>query len=95
MRIDMMEIVGIVAACCTTASFLPQVIHTWRTKSVGDLSLRMYLLLTSGVILWLWYGLHIESISIILANAMTLFLVCAILVMKVVYGKRPPSDSSS
>lgn len=87
-----MEIVGIVAALCTTASFVPQVLHTWRTKSVRDISLRMYLLFTLGLALWLWYGIHLESLSIILANCVTLVLSCAILVMKLVYGKKTPTD---
>ena len=86
MQVDFMELVGILAGCCTTASFLPQVIHTWRTKSVEDLSLRMYLLLTIGIVLWLVYGLNIGSLAVTLANGVTLVLAGAILVMKLVYS---------
>ena len=86
MHVDFMEWVGILAGCCTTASFLPQVVHTWRTKSVEDLSLRMYLLLTTGVVLWLIYGLSIGSLAVTLANGVTLVLVAAILAMKLVYS---------
>ncbi len=89
MQIDFMEIVGLVAGAATTASFVPQVVHTWRTKSVEDLSLRMYLLLTAGMALWLIYGLHIGSLPVIVANAITLVLAIAILMMKLVYGRKP------
>lgn len=89
MEFNLIEIVGIIAGCCTTAAFLPQVIHTWRTRSVADLSLRMYCLLTFGVMLWLVYGTAIGSLSVVLANSVTLVLACAILVMKVVYGRNP------
>lgn len=89
MQINTMEIVGLVAGACTTFSFLPQVIHTWRTKSVEDISLRMYMLLTFGVILWLVYGLYLESLSLILTNSITLILAASILVMKIVYGRNP------
>jgi len=89
MEMDAMEILGVAAGCCTTAAFLPQVVHTWRTKSVYDISLRMYSLFTFGVFLWLVYGIAIGSFSIILANAVTLVLAFSILVMKIVYGRDP------
>ncbi len=89
MGIDLVELVGMAAGCCTTGSFLPQVVRTWRTKSVADISLRMYCLLTAGVALWLAYGLAVGSFSVVLANAVTLVLAVAILVMKIVYGRGP------
>lgn len=76
------ETLGIVAGLLTTGSFLPQVIKTWRTRAVRDLSLRMYLSLSAGVFLWLLYGLRVGSLSIILANSVTFALAVAILVMK-------------
>lgn len=87
-----MEIIGIIAGCCTTASFVPQVIRTWRTKSVGDISLRMYLLLCLGIVLWLVYGYQIGSFSVLAANSITLVLTVSVLVMKLRYGSS--SDSS-
>lgn len=88
MRFDFMEIVGLMAGCCTTAAFLPQVIHTWRTKSVDDISLRMYSLFTFGVFLWLAYGIHMGSLAITLANGVTLVLAFSILIMKIVFGRK-------
>lgn len=92
MQMDLMEILGIVAGGCTTASFVPQVVHTWRTRSVADLSLRMYLLFTLGVALWLVYGFHIGSVAVVLANGVTLVLAAAILTMKLVYGRVSDKD---
>ena len=51
------QILGLVAGTITSITFLPQVIHIWKTKSAKDLSLLMLLLLILGVILWLTYGL--------------------------------------
>lgn len=82
-----MEVIGIMAGFCTTASFVPQVIRTWRTRSVDDISLRMYLLLCLGVALWLAYGLLVNSLSVVLANAVTLVLALSVLVMKLRYGR--------
>ncbi|MBG0791378.1 MAG: SemiSWEET transporter [Desulfovibrionaceae bacterium] len=89
MEFDLIELVGMAAGCCTTLAFLPQVLHTWRTRSVADLSLRMYCLLAFGVSLWLVYGFSVGSLSIVLANSVTLVLASSILAMKIVYGRRP------
>ncbi|EGB14288.1 MtN3/saliva-related transmembrane protein, conserved region [Pseudodesulfovibrio mercurii] len=92
MRMDILELLGLLAGCCTTAAFFPQVLHTWRTRSVADLSLRMYLLMTVGVFLWLVYGLFIGSLAVTLANSVTLVLAASILVMKLVYGRPSARD---
>jgi MtN3 and saliva related transmembrane protein len=92
MQMDFLELIGLAAGCCTTAAFFPQVLHTWRTHSVADLSLRMYLLMTAGVFLWLVYGVFIGSLAVTLANAVTLVLAASILVMKLVYGKPSAGD---
>ena len=87
MEREYMEIIGVVAGCCTTAAFAPQVVRTWKTKSVEDISLGMYCLFCIGVILWTVYGLLIGSLSVILANVVTLVLAGVVLVMKLRYGK--------
>ena len=35
-------LVGLLAGFCTTISFLPQVLKTWRTRSTEDISLGMF-----------------------------------------------------
>jgi MtN3 and saliva related transmembrane protein len=82
----MIEVIGLVAATLTTVSFLPQAIKTFKTKKTKDLSLPMYLALTVGVVLWLIYGLNIQSLPIILANAVTLVLSSCILFLKLKHG---------
>ena len=79
MTITWITAIGMVAAICTTASFLPQVVKTWRTKSAGDLSLVMYAILCTGVFLWGVYGLLIGDLPILLANGVTLLLAGSIL----------------
>ena len=78
--IDQNELIGFIAAVCTTFAFLPQVIKVWKTKQTKDLSLRMYTIMFIGICLWFVYGLRINSLSIILANIVTGFLVFSILV---------------
>ena len=78
--IDQNELIGFIAAVCTTFAFLPQVIKVWKTKQTKDLSLRMYTVMFIGICLWFVYGLRINSLSIIIANIVTGFLVFTILV---------------
>ncbi len=80
------ESLGLIAGTCTTFSFLPQVIKSWRSRSTKDVSLAMFLVFAAGVLFWLVYGVFIHSLSVILANAVTFVLVLAVLVMKLRYG---------
>ena len=79
------EIVGLIAAICTTSAFVPQVYKTWRDKSTEAISLTMYLVFLTGTILWLVYGIHIDSISIILANGITALLAFCVVFLKLKY----------
>jgi MtN3 and saliva related transmembrane protein len=69
--IDFYEIIGLVAASITTASFLPQVFKTYKTRDTSGLSLTMYLTFFVGIVLWLIYGIHLKSSPMILANSIT------------------------
>lgn len=84
--IDQNEIIGLIAAVCTTFAFVPQVMKVWKTKQTKDLSLRMYSIMFLGILLWLVYGILIDSLSIILANVVTATLVGTIL-MYIIQGK--------
>ena len=76
---------GLIAAICTTVSFVPQLLQTWRTKKAGDVAWGMLITFTIGVVLWLVYGILIHSLPIIAANTATLALTLTILVLKVYY----------
>ena len=83
------ETIGVVAAICTTGSFVPQLLRVWRRKSAKDISLSTFLLFSFGVFSWLIYGLGIGSIPITVANAVTLGLALTILFLKLRYDRRP------
>ncbi len=78
--------IGLAAAFCTTIAFLPQVIRTWRTRSTGDLSLGMFLVFTTGIFLWLVYGLYVHDVPLIAANSVTFVLSGTILFFKLRHG---------
>jgi len=82
------DVVGTLAAILTTLSFLPQALHTFRTKDVRGISSGMYSAFTLGVALWLVYGLLLQAWPIVIANLITLALAATILVMKLRYRGR-------
>ena len=85
------DIIGTIAAVLTTASFVPQVWLTYKTRDVSGVSLGMYSAFTIGVGLWLVYGLMVGAWPIVVANAVTLTMAIAILVMKLRFSNKPTS----
>ena len=75
------------AAALTTYSFLPQVYKTWKTKDVSAFSLTTFSLFSVGIICWLIYGIYMQSLSMILANTITLVSSFLILVFIINYRK--------
>jgi MtN3 and saliva related transmembrane protein len=83
--IDKFEIIGLIAAVLTTSAYVPQVYKTWKTKSAGNISLTMYIAMFIGIILWLIYGIHLNSFAMIVANSVTAVLTLIIMVFKLKY----------
>jgi MtN3 and saliva related transmembrane protein len=76
------EVIGLSAAFLTTSAFIPQVYKIYKEKNADGISLTMYLILFTGVILWFVYGLLIGSLSIIIANGVTALLQLSIIIFK-------------
>jgi MtN3 and saliva related transmembrane protein len=79
----MTELIGMIAAVLTTLSFVPQAVHIMRTGQTEGISLIMYALFTTGITVWLAYGILLGALPIILSNAVTLVLAATILVLKI------------
>ena len=82
----MITALGLLAALLTTVAFLPQVLHTLATRDTRGISLRMYAIFTAGVALWLIYGLLTGDLPLVAANAITLALAGAMLILKLRHG---------
>lgn len=89
------SLVGFGAGTLCTLAYLPQALHSFRTKSVRDLSLVMLLSLNVGLLLWVAYGFLIHSLPIILPNAVTFFLAFPLLIMKLRYHGEAAADGVS
>jgi MtN3 and saliva related transmembrane protein len=79
---------GLAAGALTTLAFVPQLLKIRATRSGRDVSMRTFLIFSTGVALWLAYGLLIDSFPIVLANVVTLLLALAIIALKIRYASR-------
>ena len=79
-EIDYIEGIGLLAAALTTYSFFPQVYKTWKSKDVSSFSLTTFSLFFCGIICWLVYGIYMQSLSMIIANIVTMVLALIILI---------------
>src|SRR4051812_41276127 len=95
MTMALLDYTGYAAAFCTTTAYVPQVIKVWRTRATKDISLKMFLVLVTGLALWLTYGIWRGEVPLMLANGATLTLAGTILYFKIKHGRvRPPPHQS-
>ncbi len=84
-QIDTVETLGLLAGLLTTIAFIPQLVKTWKSKSADDVSLLMFLLFMSGVLIWCIYGWKIHAIPVVIANVITFLLSACILTLKLIF----------
>ena len=87
--------IGLAAAICTTASYVPQLKKCYVTKKAGDLSLKMFLVLAVGIALWCVYGVLKGDRVIMIANGISLLFLFFILYFKLreMFGPRAPKSA--
>ena len=90
-NMSFVSLVGFAAGTLCTLAYLPQALHSFRTKSVSDISLAMLVSLNIGLLLWVAYGVMIRSLPLILPNVVTFLLAFPLLVMKLRFA----SDAGS
>ena len=81
-------LIGLMAAFCTTVSYIPQLKKCWDTGSCSDLSLKMVSILAAGITLWVVYGALQQDYVIILANSVSLILLMGILYFRLMENFR-------
>ena len=79
------DLVGTAAGILTTLAFIPQLVKTWRSQSADDVSLVMFLLFSTGVVLWIVYGVQMQSLPIIAFNGITLGLSVTMIFFKIYF----------
>jgi MtN3 and saliva related transmembrane protein len=82
------EMIGHVGALLSSITFIPQVYKVWRTKSVGDLSLTMMLIVFTSTLIWLVYGIALMLWPVILANGFICLLSALLIYFKFAFAKK-------
>jgi len=81
------DALGFAAGLLTTVALVPQVYRIVKTRSAHDISWLMFGIFSVGVCLWLWYGIRVGALPLIVANVVTLTLAVTILFLKWRYGR--------
>jgi MtN3 and saliva related transmembrane protein len=76
------EVAGHTGAFLSSITFIPQVYKAWQSKSVGDLSLSMMVIVFSSTLVWLVYGISLNLLPVIICNS-----IIALLSLMLIYFK--------
>ena len=82
------EIIGYTAAVLTALANGPQAVKVIRTQKTKDISKRAYILLVTGLILWIIYGIYKNDWPLILSNSVATLLSGTVLVVKLLHKKK-------
>jgi MtN3 and saliva related transmembrane protein len=86
---EIITMIGLVAAALSTVSLLPQIIRVWKTKSGKDISSIMCGIMCTSVVMWLTYGALGANMPLISSNSVVLVQTVAIMALKTKYGYQP------
>jgi MtN3 and saliva related transmembrane protein len=80
-----LELFGLIAGAITSFGFIPQIVKGYKTKKLEDISYFMPIVLSIGMTLWFIYGILIDSIAVIIANAFGIICCIILILMKKIY----------
>lgn len=86
------EILGYLAGTLTTISFFPQILKILRNKKSDEISISMYAVITTGMFLWIIYGIFVLAPPIIIANSISCAATIIIMILSVIYSRGEIDD---
>ena len=81
------DVLGYIAGLLVVLSLLPQVVKSWKTKLVRDISLWRYIIYSVGLILWVLYAVIINNGPVAVMNGVGLVLALSILFLKIRHSR--------
>jgi MtN3 and saliva related transmembrane protein len=81
------DLIGYLGGFLSCITFIPQVYKAWQTKSVGDLSLTMLLIVLSSTVVWLVYAFALTLWPVIICNGIMFVLVAMLIYFKFAFKK--------
>lgn len=85
------DVLGLIGAFLSSITFIPQVFKAWQTKSVGDLSMSMMLIVFTSTIIWLLYGWFNEKgilWPVVICNTIIMLLSVMLIYFKLSFKKQ-------
>jgi MtN3 and saliva related transmembrane protein len=82
------NVIGILAGSCTTLAVIPQIYKSWKSGEAGNVSLKMYIVLLTGLLLWFFYGLGINDLPIMIFNGIAFLLNLSMLFLILKHGRK-------
>ena len=83
---DKIELIGFVAGILLAVSLVPQVIKSWQTRSTKDMALSWSLINISGEILWIVYGVYLNSSALVVMSSIALLMNIFMVALKLKFG---------
>jgi MtN3 and saliva related transmembrane protein len=77
-----MVVIGLFAGLLTTASWIPQLARSIRTRSTSDFSWAYLCVLATGVAMWLAYGIVRNDLALEVTNVLTLVSLVVLIAIK-------------
>lgn len=87
---EYIDLIGYAAGVMTVSSFIPQAVHTYKSKNVAGLSLMMYSFFNIGTIGWMIYGFLSASYPVLVVNCITFLFSFPVLIMILIYRHDHP-----
>jgi MtN3 and saliva related transmembrane protein len=84
----LVDILGYLGGLLTTFCYLPQIIRVFRLKSAREISTSFTVLLLTGIIIWLIYGIWLNIVPIIVWNIFAIGIVGTLLYAKLRFGHK-------
>lgn len=84
---DWIDVVGHLGSVLSSITFMPQVYQSWKTKSVGDLSLMMMFIVFCSTVIWLIYGIGRMLWPVIICNSIICLLSLVLIWFKFSFEK--------
>ncbi|WKT57574.1 SemiSWEET family transporter [Candidatus Nitrosotenuis chungbukensis] len=81
-------ILGTIASVMVTVGWIPQIIRGYKTKSLSDVSYYLMILISTGSVLWIFYGVEINDKIIVGVNIAILIFNLTLLGMKIKYSRK-------
>jgi MtN3 and saliva related transmembrane protein len=74
------EAIGLLAGLLGIVAWVPQIREVWVHQRHEGISLSTFSVVTLALVLWLVYGVLIDSVAMIVANVFTLVVILAVLI---------------